>query len=56
MKLYQAIMKDKRRETIKLEITRHTIFSCLLLIGLEIAAFIEVYVSSNLLAICAKYL
>lgn len=55
MKLYQAIMKDKRRETIKLEITRHTIFSCLLLIGLEMAAFIEVYLSSNLLGICAQY-
>lgn len=55
MKLYQAIMKDKRRETIKLEITRHTIFSCILLIGLEISSFVEVYLSSNLLEICAKY-
>ena len=42
MKLYKAIMKDKRRETIKLEITRHTIFSCILLMGLELAALVEV--------------
>lgn len=55
MKLYKAIMKDKRRETIKLEITRHTIFSCILLLGLEIAALVEVYLSSNLLEICSKY-
>ncbi len=55
MKLYKAIMKDKRRETIKLEITRHTIFSCILLMGLELAALVEVYLSSNLLEICSKY-
>lgn len=55
MKLYKAIMKDKRRETIKLEITRHTIFSCILLLGLELAALVEVYLSSNLLEICSKY-
>lgn len=55
MKLYKAIVKDKKRETIKLEITRHTIFSVILLVALEVSAFIEVYISSNLLEICAKY-
>ena len=56
MKLYKAIIKDKKRETIKLEITRHTVFSLIILIVLEISAFIEVYVSTNLLGLCAKYL
>lgn len=56
MKLYQSIVKDKRRENIKIEITRHTIFCFIFLIGLEIAAFAEVYISTNLLQICSKYL
>lgn len=54
-KLYRAIVKDKRRETIKLEITRHTIFSVILLGCLEISTLVEVYISSNLLHICAKF-
>ena len=56
MKLYKAIIKDKKRETIKLEITRHTVFSFIILVVLEISAFIEVYVSTNLLGLCAKFL
>lgn len=55
MKLYQAIIKDRRKETVKLEVTRHTIFSGVLLIALEVSAFVEVYISSNLLTICARY-
>ena len=55
MKLYKSILKDKRKENIKLEVTRHTIFSGLILIGLEISAFVEVYISTNLLQICSKY-
>lgn len=55
MKLYGVIIKDKKRETIKQEVVRHTIFSCIILIVLEVSAFIEVYVSTNLLGICAKY-
>lgn len=56
MKLYQSIVKDKRRENIKTEITRHTIFCFILLIGLGLAAFAEVYISTNLLQICARFL
>lgn len=55
IKLYKSILKDKRKENIKLEITRHTIFSTIILIILEISAFIEVYVSTNLLQLCSKY-
>lgn len=56
MKLYKSIIKDKRRENIKIEITRHTIFCGIILLMLEVSAFIEVYISTNLLQICAKYL
>lgn len=39
MKLYKSIMKDKRRENIKTEIYRHTIFSVMMLIVLIISFF-----------------
>lgn len=49
MKLYKSIMKDKRKENIKIEIFRHTVLSVILLILLVIATLIEVYISTNLL-------
>ena len=51
MKLYKSIMKDKRKENIKLEIVRHTIISVILLVLLILATLIEVYISTNLLTI-----
>ena len=56
IKLYQSIMKDKRKENIKLEIYRHTLFSLLLTGILIIASFIEVYISSNLLGFIIQYI
>ncbi len=56
IKLYKSIMRDKRKENIKIEIFRHTIFS-LFILGLLIgAAFIETYISSNLLMMYVSYL
>ena len=49
IKLYKSIMKDRRKENIKIEIVRHTIFSLILFLMLIISTLIEVYVSSNLL-------
>lgn len=49
IKLYKSIMKDKRKENIKFEIFRHTIFSAIILGMLSISAFIEAYISTNLL-------
>jgi len=54
-KLYQSIMKDKRRENVKIEIIRHTIFSLFILMILMIASVIEVYGSNAMISICAKY-
>lgn len=55
IKLYQSIMKDKRKENMKLEICRHTIFSFIMAICLVISSFIEVYISSNLLMLCIQF-
>ncbi len=56
IKLYKSIMKDKRRENIKLEIIRHTLISIILLIILIISSLIEVYISTNLLMLCINFL
>ena len=47
IKLYKSIMKDRRRENIKVEIIRHTLVSIMLGLLLIIAAFIESYVSTK---------
>lgn len=54
MKLYKSIIKDKKKENIKLEILRHTTFSAFIALLLVGASFIEVYGSSNLVLICIK--
>ena len=52
IRLYKSIMKDKRRENIKLEIIRHTLFSIVLIIFLIVASLVESYISTNLLMLC----
>lgn len=54
-KLYKSIVKDKRKENIKLEILRHTIFSLLMLAVLVISSVIEVFISTNILSYIIKY-
>lgn len=48
MKLYNSIIKDRRKENIKLEIYRHTLFSIFVLFMLILASFIEVNISSTI--------
>ncbi len=55
MKLYKSIMKDKRKENIKFEIFRHTIFSLIILACLLLSSFIETYISTILLTLCISY-
>lgn len=55
-KLYKSILKDKRRENVKLEIVRHTIFCILMLICLIIASLVEIFVSNSLLLAITQYL
>lgn len=54
--LYKSIIRDRRKENIKIEIIRHTIFSLIILAVLLIASLIETYISSNLLISIVKYL
>ena len=55
-KLYKSIVKDKRKENVKIEIIRHTIFSALMTILLCLSSVVEVFISNNLLKIIVKYL
>ena len=48
IKLYKSIMKDKRKQNIKVEILRHTAFSTMACVVMIFASFIETYVSSNI--------
>ncbi len=54
-KLYKSIIKDNRKENIKLEIIRHTLFSLVMLVLLAIASLVEIFVSTNTLKMCIKY-
>ncbi len=49
VKLYKAIINDRRKENIKIEILRHTIISILMLIVMLIASFMENQISVSLL-------
>ena len=56
IKLYKSIVKDKRKENIKLEILRHTIFSIVMLVVIIVASIVEVFISTNILKLIATYL
>ncbi len=56
LKMYKSIVKDKRKQNIKLEILRHTFFSLIMLIILVIAAVIETFVTNNIILAVLKYL
>ena len=54
-KLYKSIIQDRRKENIKLEIIRHTVFSLCMLVLLVISSLIDTYVSTTLLKSTIKY-
>lgn len=56
MKLYKSIMKDKRKENIKIEILRHTAISGIALIVLIASAIVEVQISYSFTNSIVKYL
>lgn len=55
MKLYQLMIKDRKKENIKIEMIRHTIFSLFMLFILIFSSFIEVYLSNSILSLCISY-
>ena len=54
--LYKSIIKDRRKENIKIEIIRHTVLSTIILGVLTISSLVETYISTNLLISIIKYL
>ena len=55
LKAYKSIYSDKRKENIKIEIMRHTVFSALVLVILIASAVVETQISTNLLRSTIKY-
>lgn len=55
LKACRSIYSDKRKENIKLEVVRHTIFSLLILMVLIASAVVETQISTNLLRGLIKY-
>ena len=54
-KMYKSIVKDKRRENVKTEIMRHTIFCLVMFILLILSSTIEVLISDNITKMIIKY-
>ena len=54
-RLHNSIMKNKRKENIKIEILRHTVISIIILVFLIISSIVEVYISKNFLLFFIKY-
>jgi stage II sporulation protein M len=55
LKTYKSILNDKRRENIKLELIRHTVFCGLIALLLLVSAIVETEISTNLLRAVIKY-
>ncbi len=54
-KFYQSIIKDRRKENIKISLVRHTILSALMLGIMIVSSVVEVFISTNLLRIFIGY-
>ena len=55
-KLCYAIMKNRTKENIKLEIVKHSILSVITIVLFMLSSLLEVYISSNLLTFITKYI
>ena len=54
--LCQAIIKNRTKENIKLEIIKHSIISFIGIIFFMLSSLVEVYISTNFLMIVVKYI
>lgn len=55
IKLYKSIIKDRRKENIKISILRHSIISLIILIVLVISSIIKIVISYRLILSLIKY-
>ena len=56
IKLYKSIVKDRRKENIKVSILKHSIVSIFILIILIISSLIKIEISYRLILLFAKYI
>lgn len=56
IKLYKSIMQDRRKENIKLEILRHTLFSIFIFVVLLLSSVLEAYISTEIFRFTIQYL
>ena len=56
IKLYKSIIKDRRKENIKIGIIRHTIISILMLLLMILSAIVETQLSTRIFKKITKYL
>ena len=55
IKLYKSIIKDRRKENIKLSIIKHSIISAIILVALIIASIVKIEASYRLIVNLIKY-
>ena len=55
IKLYKSIVKDRRRENIKLSIVKHSIVSSIILVALIISSIIKIEISYRMIVNLIKY-
>ena len=55
IKLYKSIVKDRRKENIKLSIVKHSIISAMTLIALVVTSIIKIEISYRLIVNLIKY-
>ncbi|MBQ2836467.1 MAG: stage II sporulation protein M [Clostridia bacterium] len=55
IKLYKSIIKDRRRENIKLSIIKHSIISAMILVALIISSILKIEISYRLIVNLIKY-
>ncbi len=55
IKLYKSIIKDRRKENIKLSIVKHSIISLIILVALIISSIIKIGISYRLIINLIKY-
>lgn len=55
IKLYKSIVKDRRRENIKLSIIKHSLISMVILVALIIASIIKIEISYRMILNLIKY-
>lgn len=55
IKLYKSIVKDRRKENIKISIIKHTVLSLMILVVLIISSIIKIEISYRLIVSLIKY-